>query len=138
MDWYVVGGGGTTTAASTGYRAGLTIGQTLAGASTSTHYRAGFGFWYGLSGGAGPGTCPVTETGNVNALGDITAGDVIYLVNYVFKAGPEPLPCPAAGDVNCSEVITAADIIYLVNYVFKGGPPPCDVCALIPDRWSCP
>lgn len=63
--------------------------------------------------------------GDVNASGSITAADVIYLVNYVFKAGPAPVPVAAAGDVNCSGTITAADIIYLVGYVFKGGPPPC-------------
>lgn len=63
--------------------------------------------------------------GDANASGAISSADVIYLVNYVFKAGAEPLPVVAAGDVNCTGGITSSDIIYLVNFVFKGGPAPC-------------
>jgi hypothetical protein len=63
--------------------------------------------------------------GDVNDNGAITSSDVIYLVNYVFKAGPVPVPVEQAGDVNCNGAISSADIIYLVNYVFKGGPAPC-------------
>ena len=63
--------------------------------------------------------------GDVNATGDITSSDLIYLVNFVFKAGPIPACNGASGDVECSGEITASDIIYLVNYVFKGGTPPC-------------
>jgi len=61
--------------------------------------------------------------GDANRDAKITSSDVIYLVNYVFKAGPAPVPL-AAGDVDKSGVINAADVIYLVNYIFKGGPPP--------------
>lgn len=74
---------------------------------------------YRHAGGATP------ARGDVNNDGVITAGDIIYLVNYVFKAGPDPIGGVAVGDVNCSGAITAADIIYLVNYVFKAGTPPC-------------
>ena len=84
------------------------------------------------------GACPVVQTGDINESGNITSADVIYAVNYVFKAGPTPLPCEAAGDVNCDGVVTSGDIIYLVNYVFKGGAAPCDVCTMIPVTWSCP
>jgi hypothetical protein len=63
--------------------------------------------------------------GDVNVSGTISSADIIYLVNYVFKAGPDPQPVPTAGDVNCSGNITSADIIQLVNYVFKAGPGPC-------------
>ena len=63
--------------------------------------------------------------GDVNESGGITAADIVYLVNTVFKAGPNPVPVPAAGDVNCSGTITSSDIIYEVNCVFKAGPAPC-------------
>jgi hypothetical protein len=63
--------------------------------------------------------------GDVNATGDITSSDIIYLVNFVFKGGPIPACNGASGDVECSGAITSSDIIYLVNYVFKGGTPPC-------------
>lgn len=70
------------------------------------------------------GTAP-GMTGDVNMDGTITASDIIYFVNHVFKGGPAPLPVPEAGDVNCDQALTSADVIYLVNYVFKGGPGPC-------------
>jgi len=73
-------------------------------------------------------TCPIGLDGDVNFDFSITASDIIYLVNYVFKGGPPPEPCPANGDVNCSGNVTSADIIYLVAFVFKGGSPPCDIC----------
>jgi hypothetical protein len=65
-------------------------------------------------------------TGDPNLDGSITAADIIYMVNYVFKGGPEPLPVAAAGDVNCDGSATASDVIYLVGHVFKGGPAPCN------------
>lgn len=67
----------------------------------------------------------VLVRGDVNVDGLITAVDIIYLVNFVFKGGESPQPVVEAGDVNCSVSVTAADIIYLVNYVFKGGFAPC-------------
>jgi hypothetical protein len=68
---------------------------------------------------------PSCVRGDINKDDAVTAGDIISLVNYVFKGGSAP-PCSGtAGDVDCSGSITAADIIYLVNYVFKLGPIPC-------------
>ncbi len=79
----------------------------------------------------GLGVCPqAIESGDVNASGQITSADVIYMVNFTFKSGPEPLPIAESGDVNCDHTLTSADIIRLVNYVFKSGAEPCDVCAL--------
>ena len=83
--------------------------------------------------------CLVLQTGDVNFSGDITASDVIYVVNHVFKSGLVPQPCPAAGDVNCTGSVTASDIVYLVNHTFKSGPLPCDICPLIAaGTWTCP
>jgi hypothetical protein len=81
--------------------------------------------------------CPITQSGDVNADGSITAADIVYLVGYALKSGPVPQPCEAAGDVNCSGAVTASDVIGLVVHVFKSGSPPCDVCTLIPDTWTC-
>lgn len=72
--------------------------------------------------------CPITLTGDVDTSGTITAADIIYMVNYVFKAGEAPRPCVASADVDCSGAVTSADIIRLVNYVFKGGLAPCNAC----------
>jgi hypothetical protein len=84
------------------------------------------------------GACPITTPGDLNGTADVTGSDIIYVVNYVYKAGPDPQPCPAAADMNCSGDITGADVIFMVNYVFKAGPQPCDVCPMIPGTWTCP
>ncbi len=55
--------------------------------------------------------------------GSVSAADIIFLVNNLFKGGPAPANLNAA-DVNGDGHISAADVIYLVNYVFKGGSEP--------------
>ncbi|MDH4222323.1 MAG: dockerin type I domain-containing protein [candidate division Zixibacteria bacterium] len=61
--------------------------------------------------------------GDVVLDGEVDTGDVIYLINYLFRDGwriqPEEL-----GDINGSGDITISDVIYLINHLFKGGPPP--------------
>jgi len=83
----------------------------------------------------------VDLTGDANNDRALTAADVIWLVNYVFKAGKTPYPVPATGDVDCSASVTSSDIIKLVNHVFKSGTAPCDVeaeCTINLDQWTCP
>jgi hypothetical protein len=51
LGWFTpltTGGGGTANSAH--YAVNLTIGQTVIGASTSTNYKAGLGYWYGAGG----------------------------------------------------------------------------------------
>ena len=73
------------------------------------------------------GVYPTSQAGDVDESGSVTASDIIFLVNFVFKGGPAPAD-PSTGDVNASCTITAADVIYLVNYVFKAGPDPLVGC----------
>ena len=63
------------------------------------------------------------STGNANGDEIIDVGDVVYLLNYLFKGGSAPNPL-LIGNVNCDGVVDVADVIYLLNYIFKGGPPP--------------
>ncbi len=76
--------------------------------------------WFGI--GRGP-----SEYMHGDANGDwlIDASDVVYLINYLYKAGDPPIPLDA-GDANCDGEVTAADVVYLINYLFRDGdPPPC-------------
>jgi hypothetical protein len=73
-------------------------------------------------------TAATTFAGDVNASGDVTAADIIYMVQHVFKSGPDAV-VPGHADVNCDGVVKAADIIYLVNFAFKSGPAPCSQSA---------
>jgi hypothetical protein len=61
--------------------------------------------------------------GDANSDQVIDLGDIVYLLNYLFK-GDIP-PCPMeAGDATCNGVVDLGDVIYLLNYLFKGGDPP--------------
>jgi hypothetical protein len=59
--------------------------------------------------------------GDVNNNGGIEGGDVIYMINYLFRDGLPPSPL-SAGDVNCDGVVTAGDVVFLITYLFRGGP----------------
>jgi subtilisin family serine protease len=59
--------------------------------------------------------------GDANADGVVTVGDVVYLVNYLYRLGLPPDP-PSAGDVNRDCVVTVGDVIYMMNYLYRTGP----------------
>lgn len=69
-------------------------------------------------------TVDIFTRGDANADGVVDVGDVVYLVNYLYKGGTAPDPLDA-GDANCDGVINLGDVVYLVNYLFRGGSPPC-------------
>jgi hypothetical protein len=61
--------------------------------------------------------------GDANSDGAIGAGDIVYLLNYLFR-GDDP-PCPTeSGDANCSGAVDAGDVVFLISYLYRGGPPP--------------
>jgi hypothetical protein len=62
--------------------------------------------------------------GDANNDSVVDIGDVIYIINYLYRSGPEPIPWEA-GDVNCDETVDLGDVVYLINYLFRSGPPPC-------------
>ncbi len=65
--------------------------------------------------------------GDANGSGGVNLGDVVYLVNYIFKSGPEALP-PESGDANCDETVNIGDAVFLIDYIFRSGTEPvrCD------------
>ena len=65
------------------------------------------------------------DYGDANGDGIIDVGDVVHLINYLFKGGPDPNPLEA-GDANCDQAVDVGDVVWLINYLFKSGdPPPC-------------
>ncbi|MGB8657300.1 MAG: peptidoglycan DD-metalloendopeptidase family protein [Candidatus Zixiibacteriota bacterium] len=61
--------------------------------------------------------------GDANHDQRVDVGDVVYLINYLFKGGQPPLPF-FSGDVNGDTRVDTGDVIYLVNYLYKEGPAP--------------
>jgi len=64
-----------------------------------------------------------SEYGDATGDGTINIGDVMYMVNYLYKSGPYPASFEA-GDANCDGVHGILDVLILVNFLYKGGRPP--------------
>ncbi len=61
--------------------------------------------------------------GDVNTDGEVNVGDVVYLINYVFKSGPAPAVANWA-DANADCAVNVGDAVYLIAFTFNSGPPP--------------
>ncbi|UCB53046.1 MAG: right-handed parallel beta-helix repeat-containing protein [Candidatus Zixiibacteriota bacterium] len=61
--------------------------------------------------------------GDANQDGEVTIGDVVYLIGYLYRGGPSPDPV-SLGDPNGDATIDVGDVVYLINYLFRAGPPP--------------
>jgi len=66
--------------------------------------------------------------GDVTNNGVIDVGDVVYLINYLYRGGPEPQPLLCGGDCNHDDIVNVGDVVYLINYLFRGGPIPSGCC----------
>jgi hypothetical protein len=66
--------------------------------------------------------------GDPNGDQMVDAGDIVFLLGYLYRNGPTPDPL-AAGDANGDCGVTAGDVVYLINYLFGDGPPPLPGCA---------
>jgi len=62
--------------------------------------------------------------GDANGDKTVDQGDIIYLINYLYKGGSLPIPL-ASGDVNSDSTIDLKDIIYLIRhlYIHESSPP---------------
>ncbi len=63
------------------------------------------------------------NSGDVNSDCVVNVGDIVYLVNYLYRSSVPPNPL-RAGDVNCDCVVNVGDVVYLVNYLYRSGVPP--------------
>lgn len=92
---------------------------------------------------SGSGNCQVIITDDIGdncsfLCGDVTndgvvdVGDVVFLVNYLYRGGEEPKPALCIGDVQVPPdgVVNVGDVVYIINYLFRGGEPPTTECCL--------
>lgn len=62
--------------------------------------------------------------GDATSYSTIDIGDVVFIINYLFRNGPEPCPYHSA-DTNCDGEVNIGDVVCLINYLFRGGDLPC-------------
>jgi hypothetical protein len=120
INWDVIASGGGPMS-SVNFLLDGTLGQAVAGPSTSTNFVLNAGYWQDF--GQDSYVC-----GDASVNGRVDISDVVFIVNYIFGSGPVPDPL-AAADVNCSNRVDISDCVYLVNYIFGGGGVPCATCS---------
>ncbi len=58
----------------------------------------------------------------------VDLGDVLFLINYLYKNGPDPCVMEAADpDADCK--VDLGDVLYLINFLYREGSPPEPGCA---------
>lgn len=67
---------------------------------------------------------PPVVVGDFTGEGSVDLGDVVFLINYLYKNGLPPNPL-MTGDLNCDGVLNLGDVVYIINYLYKSGSPPC-------------
>ena len=66
--------------------------------------------------------------GDCTGDGDINVGDVVCLINYLYRQGTPPEPL-CRGDASGNGSIDVGDVVLLINYLFKGSfGPSFDCC----------
>ncbi|MCH9031937.1 MAG: hypothetical protein IIB00_06720 [candidate division Zixibacteria bacterium] len=61
--------------------------------------------------------------GDANHDGEVSVGDAIFLVKYIFADGETPF-CTEEADSDTSGSISIGDAAYLVKYIFNNGVEP--------------
>ena len=65
--------------------------------------------------------------GDINGDAEVDIGDVVFLLNYLYREGPPP-QSPEAGDINGDCLVDIGDVVYLINFLFRSGPAPKNSC----------
>jgi cytochrome c1 len=68
-------------------------------------------------------TPALDRPGDVNLDGITDIGDVVFLINYIFRGGTAPL-LPDWADVNVDCEVGSGDAVFLIDYIFRDGPAP--------------
>jgi hypothetical protein len=66
---------------------------------------------------------PWYKTGDANGDWIVDVGDVVYLINYLYRGGISPEPVES-GDATYEGFVDVGDVVYLINYLFRSGPAP--------------
>ncbi|KPL00064.1 MAG: hypothetical protein AMJ91_05480 [candidate division Zixibacteria bacterium SM23_73_3] len=66
--------------------------------------------------------------GDANGDSLVDLGDVLFIVNYLYKGGPDPCVIEAA-DPNADCKVDLGDVLYLINFLYREGPSPEPGCA---------
>jgi aminopeptidase N len=61
--------------------------------------------------------------GDANVDSEVSVGDVVFLINHIFKGGPAP-EVPNWADANADCEVSVGDAVYLINHIFREGPAP--------------
>ncbi len=74
--------------------------------------------------------CCYVDRGNVDGgpddgtfAGSVDIGDLVYMVDYMFRSGPNYL-CPEEAAVDGNEPIDISDLVYFVAFMFQNGADP--------------
>ncbi len=72
---------------------------------------------------------PLSYTpGDASGDGLVDLGDVVYLINYLYKGGVRPASMKAA-DPNADCLVDVGDVVHLISYLYKSGSAPAQGCA---------
>jgi hypothetical protein len=66
---------------------------------------------------------PWYKSGDANGDWAVDVGDVVCLINYLYRNGSVPDPL-VSGDATCDGFVDVGDVVFLINYLFKSGPAP--------------
>ncbi len=62
--------------------------------------------------------------GDIDSQPQISLGDLLYLIRYLYKGGPAPADLWQA-DLDCNGTVDLVDVVILLNYLYRQGPAPC-------------
>lgn len=66
--------------------------------------------------------------GDANGDDIVNIGDVVALIDFIFRDGLDPVYGYCHGDVNADGLTNIGDAVALIGYIFRGGAPPIDEC----------
>ncbi len=65
--------------------------------------------------------------GDASGDREVSVGDAVHIITYIFKGGPAPDPL-CMSDANGDDATDISDAVHLINYIFKSGPAPVEPC----------